>query len=234
MAKGDDGRVRNQIDQQGGVAQNHLDNLRNDMVIPQAQDASNNYKNASERSFQDYDKLMGGYDKFAKTGGYSPTDISNIRARSVAPIRSIYAGANREVDRSKSLQGGYSPGYSTLKARMAREQSSGLSDATTNAEAGIAQLVNSGKQFGLSGGSSQFSANPGLASHFGGMQNSTMGNWLQTQGLQNQLGLGIMGAQQNAAAIPGAWQQGFNNVLDAGRVVTGAIGSGAIGGGKKP
>src|SRR5215471_5118170 len=127
MAKHDDARARGRIDQQYGLAQNNLDNLRNDMVIPQAQQMWNNYSNAAANAFHDYGDLMGGYKNFAATGGYSPSDLSAIRARSVSPIRAIYANANREVDRGKSLSG-YSPNFNASKAKMAREQSYALSD----------------------------------------------------------------------------------------------------------
>jgi len=213
MAKGDDSRARNRIDQQGGLAQNHLDNLRNDMIIPQAQTAQNNFTMASQRGFQDYDKLMSGYDDWSKTGGYSPDDIANIRSRAVSPIRAAYANANRDVDRQLALQGGYSPGFGTLKARLARESSSGMSDAATNANAEIAQMVNSGKRFGMQGMSQTYGQTPGNAALYGGLQNQAMNNWLQAQGLQQNLGLGLINAQIGAAGIKGPWQQGFENTL---------------------
>ncbi len=210
----DDSRARNRIDQQNGLAQNNLTNLREGMIIPQAQSAQNNYTNAAQRGFEDYDKLMGGYQDFQKTGGYSPIDINNIRQRSVSPIRSIYAGANREVDRQRSLQGGYSPNYTAAKTKMAREQSMGLADANTNVEGMLAQMVNQGKQFGLQGGSNLYGTTPGLANHFGSMQNSTMNNWLQQQQLQNQLSLGTMNAQIEAGKLKGPNQQAWDNVLN--------------------
>lgn len=230
MAKGDDKRVRNKIDYEGGMSQHHLDNLRNDMVIPQAQMAQNNYTNAANRGFEDYGKLMGGYEEFQKTGGYSPLDLSNIRARSLSPIRALYSNANREVDRQKALQGGYSPGYGVLKARMAREMSSGLSDAAQNTEGMIAQLRNQGKQFGLSGASSLYGTSPGLAGHFGNMQNSTMNNWLQTQGMQNQLNLGLINAQQNASQIPGKWENTMGRLRDIGGIYGNVMTGGLSGG----
>jgi hypothetical protein len=219
MAKGDDSRARNQIDQQGGLAQNHLDNLRNDMIVPQAQQAWNDYANARDRSNADYGNIMGQYQGFAKDGGFSPMDLANIRARAVAPIRGVYAGANREVDRQRALQGGYSPGYGVLKSRMARDMSSGLSDATTNAEGMIAEMINSGKRFGVQGQQSLFGTTPGQASFYGGMHNQAMNNWLQTQGLQNQLGLGMMNAQINASQIPGKWEHTMGRIGQVGNMV---------------
>jgi len=98
-----------------------------------------------------YDQVLSGYSKFAETGGFSPDDLANIRARAISPIRATYANAEREVNRQKSLQGGYSPGFGVLKARMAREQGQSGAEATTNAEANIAEMTQKGKLAGLEG-----------------------------------------------------------------------------------
>jgi hypothetical protein len=98
-----------------------------------------------------YDEVRQGYSQFAQTGGFSPADLANIRARAVSPVRAVYANAQREANRSKALQGGYSPGFSTLQARMAREQGQGISDAATGAESNIAKMVQEGKLSGLQG-----------------------------------------------------------------------------------
>ena len=102
----------------------------------------------------DYEGLMSGYQDFAKTGGFSPEGISAIRARSVSPFRAIYANAQRGIDRQRALQGGYSPNYTAAMTRMARESSQGLSDANTNVEAEIADMINKNRLAGLQGGSS--------------------------------------------------------------------------------
>lgn len=98
-----------------------------------------------------YGDVLSGYSQFAQTGGFSPEDLSNIRARAVSPVRAMYKNAEADVDRQRALQGGYMPGYGVLKARMAREQGSAGSEAATNAEADIAQMVQSGKLAGLQG-----------------------------------------------------------------------------------
>lgn len=92
-----------------------------------------------------------GFQDFAKTGGFSADDLANIRARAVSPVRATYANAQQNVNRQRSLQGGYSPGFGVLQARMAREQGQATSDAATNAEAGIAEMVQRGKLSGLQG-----------------------------------------------------------------------------------
>ena len=46
----------------------------------------------------------GGYQDFAKTGGFSPEDIANMRARGAGGVRSAYAGAQREVGRQRAFK----------------------------------------------------------------------------------------------------------------------------------
>jgi hypothetical protein len=92
-----------------------------------------------------------GFQDFSKTGGFSAADLANIRARAVSPVRAVYARAQEGVNRQRALQGGYSPGFGVLQARMARQQGQGISDAATNAEAAIAEMVQQGKLAGLQG-----------------------------------------------------------------------------------
>ena len=100
---------------------------------------------------KEYGEVMSGYRDFSKTGGFSPMDISNMRSRAVSPVRAVYANAMQNVERQRALQGGYSPGFGALQSRMARERSSGTSDAAINAEAELAGQIQQGKLAGLSG-----------------------------------------------------------------------------------
>lgn len=77
----------------------------------------------------------------AKTGGYSDADIADLRARGISPIRAVYANAQRQLDNQRRLQGGFSPNYGAVTAKMARDLSSELADQVTNVNAGIAQNV---------------------------------------------------------------------------------------------
>lgn len=125
------------------------------------------HNTAVQQQAGDYDNIMQGYQKLqnnsataspynasgarapaianlaelTRTGGYTPQGIADIRERSISPIRSIYASANRDVDRQRSLQGGYSPNYNAVKAKMARELSSQIGDASTKVNAELAQNV---------------------------------------------------------------------------------------------
>jgi len=107
---------------------------------------------SSTRSFESGAPIsFSGFQDFAKTGGFSAADLANIRARAVSPVRAAYQNAQQQVNRQRSLQGGYSPGFGVLQARMQRTQGQGVSDAATNAEASIAEMVQQGKLSGLQG-----------------------------------------------------------------------------------
>lgn len=107
--------------------------------------------NPQSIGYNDPFKSYGGYEEFSKTGGYSPQDIANMRARGTSPIRAVYANAEREVGRGRSLQGGYSPNAAAAQVKMAREQGQATADATQNVEAGLAEARNRGRLSGLGG-----------------------------------------------------------------------------------
>lgn len=80
------------------------------------------------------------------TGGYSDTDIGNIRARSISPIRAVYANAQRNLARATRLSGGYNPGAGAAQSRLAREQSGMISDASADTEGRIAEMRAAGRR----------------------------------------------------------------------------------------
>lgn len=94
----------------------------------------------------DYDRAIGTARQRATSGVYSDQDQANIRERGISPIRSVYANAQRNLNRSRSLAGGYSPNYAAVSAKMAREMSSQLSDATTRVNAQLAQDIAAQKE----------------------------------------------------------------------------------------
>lgn len=100
-----------------------------DPTIPQ-------YKTSDE-----YGNAIKNLSTLSATGGYSPEDIANIRARAVSPVRAVYGNATRNLARQRSLQGGYSPNFTAATTKMARDMSSSLSGALTDANVGIAQNV---------------------------------------------------------------------------------------------
>ena len=197
------------------VAQKETGQLKS-MMDPQIQQFQGLFNQAAPRQMQDYGNLMGGYQNFQQTGGFSPQDLASIRARSVAPVRAAYGTANRNVARQKSLQGGYMPGQGTLQARLARESSSAMSDASTNAEAGIAEMVQRGKLAGLQGASSLYGTTPGMSSMFGNQVLNAMGQ---------RAGVGQMGinAELGAQQLPGKWEGTLGRIGDVARLGSNVI-----------
>lgn len=172
----------------------------------------------------DYGNIMSQYGDFAKTGGFSRDDLANIRARATAPTRGIYARMGQEMGRQRALQGGYSPNFMAASAKMAREGSQQISDINRATEADIAEMTQRGRLAGLGGMAGLYGTTPGLASEFGRQALTAQGQGIDLAGLQNQLALGRMRAQQEQANIPGNWQQGMRNV-GAGLDIAGDIGS---------
>lgn len=79
------------------------------------------------------------------TGGLSEAERGDLRARGVSPIRAIYANMERDMNRNRSLSGGYSPSFNAAAARMAREGSESIAGAVSNVNAKIAEMVQQGK-----------------------------------------------------------------------------------------
>ncbi len=130
------------------------------------------YQSALSQTAQDYDKLMSGYEnlagktsvagpslnfsplsyensgdfsglqEFGVTGGFSPSEMESMRARDIAPIRSIFDTGMRGLQRQKVLQGGYSPNFGAASARMARDMSSAIGERTTAVNANLAEMKN--------------------------------------------------------------------------------------------
>lgn len=93
-----------------------------------------------------------GYQQFADTGGYSPTDIQELRARGTSPIRAAYGNTMMEMDRARALGGGGgAPNYIAAASKAQREMPGQLADATTNVNAGLADAIRQGKLSGLGG-----------------------------------------------------------------------------------
>lgn len=93
----------------------------------------------------DYQNAFGLQKGLAETGGLTSADQANLRERGISPIRAVYANANRDIDRQRVLQGGFSPNYTASKAKLSRDLSQSIADQTTNVNAEIAKMVQSGK-----------------------------------------------------------------------------------------
>ena len=92
-----------------------------------------------------------GFTRFGDTGGYSAQDMANLRARGMSPIRAAYGNAEREIQRQRSLQGGYSPNAIAAQVKMARESGQSMADAVQNVEGGIVDMRNKNMLAGYTG-----------------------------------------------------------------------------------
>jgi hypothetical protein len=174
------------------------------------------------------DEAMPGYRDFAATGGYSPQDIQELRARGMSPIRSAYGNTMMEMDRARALGGGGgAPNYIAAASKAQRELPGQMADAMTTVNAGLADSIRQGKQFGLTGISNTGSTMGGLASSEAGrMLQAALANQgadLQTQGmgeqsLQNlrQMQLAGLGGQASLyGTTPGMASMFGNQALNA-------------------
>lgn len=100
---------------------------------------------ATYNKSQDTTSALASLKDLTATGGLSGEDQQNLRARGISPIRAMYATAQRDMDRKRNLAGGYSANYGAVTSKMARDQSSLLSDKMQDVNAGIAEMVQRGK-----------------------------------------------------------------------------------------
>jgi len=120
------------------------------------------------------DRMRGGgvYDEFAKTGGYTDQQKTDLRARATSAIPSMYGRMRDEANRASAVQGGYGPGKMALMARMSREGAGAMADASRNAEIDIGERVNANR---LAGAGGMASSEGNLASLRGQTLQSAMG-----------------------------------------------------------
>jgi hypothetical protein len=160
-----------------------------------------------------YTDPFASYSKFqdlSKTGGYSDQDMADLRARGTSPVRAAYANAEREVNRGRALQGGYSANSAAAQAKMAREQSQSAADAMQNVNAGIIGARNAGQLAGMQGMSGiegqRLGADVDVSKFNTGLnyQGQTYNADAQARAQAGNIGIG----QSNAAANASAQNQG--------------------------
>src|SRR5690349_9551343 len=96
--------------------------------------------------------IRSGYQNFASTGGFSPTDISNIRSRATSVAPSFYnALTDRMAQRMNAAGQNYGSIFSSASDRAARQGAQAAQENALSAEADIADRVQQGKLAGLSG-----------------------------------------------------------------------------------
>lgn len=169
-----------------------------------------------------------GYREFAQTGGYSPTDIQELRARGVAPIRSAYGNTMMELNRARALGGGGgAPNYIAAASKAQREMPGQMADALTGVNAQLAQDIRQGRLAGLSGLA-------GTGAQMGGLSSQEAGRMLQAamanqnadlqaqqlseqslQALRNTQLEGLRGQTSLYGTTPGLASTFGNQALDA-------------------
>lgn len=245
MAKGDHSRAESAINTSVDNSQRSLQDTR-DRINQQGADMWSNYQKGTEKNLADYDSVMGNYNKFfqggnqynagnalsgyqnfADTGGFSPQDVQNIRARMIAPIRGVYSNAQRNVERAGRMG---ATNTAAAAAKMAREQGYATSDATTNAEAAIAEMLQKGKLAGLGGlestslglrgqdlgalggMTSLYGASPGLSREFGQMVTQNRSQDLEGQKIQQLIDEMRVKGTLDLSKVPGDTQAILGNI----------------------
>lgn len=93
----------------------------------------------------DVDSALSRLSELEQTGGYTEAGKADIRARSIAPTRSIYSSAQENLKRQRALTGGYSPNFNAAQTQLARDESDQIGDINVKANASIAQAVASNR-----------------------------------------------------------------------------------------
>ncbi len=213
MAKGDELRTRNLLNYNQNRGEQLFNNAQA-FLGAQGQQFQGDYGVANQQDQATRAAATSGFTNFANTGGFTPTGLAAIRARAISPIRAAYSDATRNIERARAA-GGTSAGANVLRARLAREGGQAASDATTNAEANIAQLVQSGKLAGNQGLLSLYGTAPGAT----GLQSRNV--------LENSSqGLNLLGMDFDRMQGLLNTQNQLNNAPGTGDVALGRIGSG--------
>lgn len=157
-----------------------------------------------------------GYQEFAQTGGYSPTDIQELRARGISPIRASYGNTMMELDRARSLGGaGGAPNYIAAASKAQREMPGQMADAMTGVNAKLAEDVRSGRLQGLAGLAGIGSTMGGFAGDEGkailSADLANQGADIQTQGMKQQGMLAGLSGQAGLYGTTPAMASTFGN-----------------------
>lgn len=147
----------------------------------------------------------------SNTGGYDQQGISDLRARGISPIRSIYANAQQNLERAKGLSGGYSPGLNATTAKMAREEADQIGKITTDVNAGIAQNVASNR-LSAAPQYAQAAAGANQAQTQSSQNNAAIMNQINQFNAQNALANNQMNSQGALAAAQQNRQTGLGAV----------------------
>lgn len=163
---------------------------------------------ASDENIANRFRGNGVFDEFAKTGGYSDRDISNIRSRANSVIPAYYDVARNEASRMGSVQGGYGPGQGALFARMGRDQARGAASTALDTEVGIKDKVNSGRQWGAGQ----------VSNAEGALQNMRMNALTGATGAESNMRNSIAQNRIGAANAGAGNETGMQGVIQKGKM----------------
>lgn len=90
----------------------------------------------------------GNFKNFAETGGWSPEEMADFRARAASGTPQLYNNLRDEMVRGRTVQGGYGPGYGTAMGALARDKAEQIRQAQLGAETSLAESIRQGKQWG--------------------------------------------------------------------------------------
>ncbi len=90
----------------------------------------------------------GTFKNFAETGGWSPQEMADFRARAASGTPQLFNQLRDEMSRGRTVQGGYGPGYGTSMAQLARDKAEQIRQAQLGAETSLASSIREGKQWG--------------------------------------------------------------------------------------
>lgn len=139
-----------------------------------------------------YDEAIGQYGLRGKDWA------ADTRARATSGGSSLYSGLRSELDRSRAVQGGYSPGYNAQIEKMGRDRSRAIDEANLAAELGISDAITSDRQWGAQGMSGAEQALAGLESQ------NVLGGLSGLSGLYGQRQQGRLAGMGGMGDIAGA------------------------------
>ena len=164
-------------------------------------------------SSEDLARMRGGgvFEQYQKTGGYTPEQIQDLRARANSTLPAFYDAVRQGQNRMASIQGGNPAASAAMAARMAREQSAGMRAQTLDTETGLSDRIRTGQQWGAEGGAQAENA----------LQSLRTGNMLQgTRGAADIRGGMLANIASNRQAGSQGWttgELGLGDLVQRGR-----------------
>lgn len=93
----------------------------------------------------------GGYEEFARTGGYSPQAIAELKLNAAQVPQSFFSSLAGMNSRNQAVSGGQNPGFTAQQIALARERGRGATQAKLDADIGVNEAVNAGRRWGIGG-----------------------------------------------------------------------------------